>query len=77
MKKASFLTATFLWVSCLHAQVIYQINGFLLEINAKAEMVKLVDRHNNVHYVPADHAGYLARVKTTSKKELAPIKMQT
>lgn len=36
----------------------------------------LVDRKSNVNYVPAAHAGYLVRVKTTNKKELAPSKMQ-
>ena len=76
MKKASFLTATFLWCYCLNAQVVYQTASFLLEINSKSEVVKLVDRQNNVNYVPADHPGYLVRVKTTSRKELAPINLQ-
>jgi hypothetical protein len=58
------------------AQISFQTPAFLMEIDASAQLVKLIDRKSQVNYAPATSPGALVRLRDHNKQELLPTRLR-
>ena len=75
MRKTLLLLPAMLLGMTLSAQQVFRTSSLSIELDHKAQVVKMTDVRNNVDYVPAGKPGYLARVKSAGK-ELVPSGMK-
>ena len=75
MRKTLLLLLAMLLGMTLSAQQVFRTSSFSIELDQKAQVVKMTDIRNDVNYVPAGKPGYLVRVKSAGK-ELVPSGMK-
>ena len=75
MKKIIYLLSGLCLSFTLSAQHIFKTGNFLMEINSKSEIVKLIDLKTRINYAPEGNPGYLIRIKSQGK-DMTPTSMK-